>query len=239
MAMGRLLVPGLPFTAILFGWILNDLFYGSNARKFALVALAVLFLLTGLLPAANIHVIPETVRNRFGLRGNRLPHKLEYSQWLFQKGKAEDWEIIGRTLKGCTNPSDTLVRGAIGAIGYYSGLYIYDRFGLVNREVASRNIHPHLASPGHDKWVELTYFMDKDPTIGYVALMRVSELHQYFAATSGKEYSDKYVADFVRAVGTEEYSEPMYLFMVRRIPMGVSGEVAWKKAWEALENVGG
>ena len=38
-------------------------------------------------------------------------------------------------LKAHLKPGDSIVTGAIGSTGYYSGLKIYDTFGLVDRRV--------------------------------------------------------------------------------------------------------
>ena len=70
----------------------------------------------------------------------------EYELW--NRG-IENMKEIALTLKRHLEPEDSVVSGSIGALGYYSGLHIYDRFGLVDRRVAMRE--PELLrSPGHD-----------------------------------------------------------------------------------------
>ncbi len=58
-----------------------------------------------------------------------------------------------------------MVRGAMGAVAYYSGLFIFDKAGLVTRSVVLHSTEDHsLRSPGHDKHVSGTFFMDEKPT---------------------------------------------------------------------------
>ena len=58
-----------------------------------------------------------------------------------------------------------MVAGAIGNVGYYSDLTVFDRVGLVDREVASLPIDlAQLHSPGHDRLVDPVFFLDRHPT---------------------------------------------------------------------------
>ena len=43
---------------------------------------------------------------------------------------------VALALRTHLEPEDSIVAGAIGRLGYYSGLKIYDRVGLVDRRVA-------------------------------------------------------------------------------------------------------
>ena len=74
------------------------------------------------------------------------------------------WREIAVTLKRHFEPEDSIVHVGIGALGYYSGLHIYDRYGLVDRRVAMRE--PELVLfPGHDIEVPVEFFLSHEPTI--------------------------------------------------------------------------
>ena len=112
-----------------------------------------------------MHLVPASVRNAF------FSHRFigggfgtEYESWsngvkLILSGKE-----VALTLKQHLEPKDSLVAGAIGALGYYSGLHIYDLFGLVDRRVAMQVVQS-LRYPGHDKKVQRLFFSKDEPTI--------------------------------------------------------------------------
>ena len=69
-------------------------------------------------------------------------------------------------LKAHFTPSDGIVLGKIGIIGYYSGLHVYDRNGLVDRRVAMRpRKGDQLRMPGHDSKVHTDFFLADEPTV--------------------------------------------------------------------------
>jgi hypothetical protein len=237
MAMGRFLIPGLPFTTLLIGWLLHDFYTGSTLRKYIVMAVALIVLIAGVLPVVNIHPVPKTIRQKFHFRHNLKCYHSEYEQWAFQKQRAKEWEIIGRTIKTRMNPSDTIVCGFIGAVGYYSELYIYDQNGLTCREVALRKPSGGLNSPGHDKRVKPEFFLEKNPTIIFFRLIPGAELEKCIREACEDETSSQYVADFVLVNGLESDEGPFYLFMVRRIREGIPSQYAWEKAYDALASL--
>ena len=58
----------------------------------------------------------------------------------------------------------SLVAPAIGAVGYYSELFIYDQNGLVWPELVHIAPSDQVRSPGHDKWVPPGFFLKYRPT---------------------------------------------------------------------------
>ena len=52
----------------------------------------------------------------------------------------------------------------MGAIGYYSGLTVYETYGLVTPEVIDAAPPRERSSPGHDVRVEIEFFLDRKPT---------------------------------------------------------------------------
>lgn len=155
MAMGRFFVNTIPFQALAVAVV---------ARRNLIIA--AIFTIIGFLPAYNLHVIPKSLRSKFHFRLNTESFRSEKSQWAYMNYNSERWRNLGEALKNVTKPGDSIVAGAIGNLGYYSELFIYDRFGLVTKEVAQRNVRNLEAkSPGHDKAVSAKYFLKYKPTI--------------------------------------------------------------------------
>jgi hypothetical protein len=92
----------------------------------------------------------------------------ESVSWGITRGK-----LLRRYAEGlepAPGESVSVVESAIGAVGYYSHLRIYDRVGLVTPEVAHESdLAPYSWAPGHDKWRPPTYFLDRRPTILWAA----------------------------------------------------------------------
>jgi len=166
MAYGRFLVPALPFVALLLCAGLSGL--EEQGSPVATVACG-LVCCALVLPAAfkDKDVFPVRWRTAFGFR-HSTPQALErseYDQWDRMARQASEWADMGRVLKQIADPDDSVVSGAVGCLGYYSGLRVYDRNGLVSREVAERSPLPQATSPGHDKTVPPEFFSRYKPTI--------------------------------------------------------------------------
>lgn len=164
MAMGRLFVVGLPFAALLLGLLLDSAFRRWPALPVrGLVALAALgSIVVGLLPAWNVHLVPRKERSPYRFRLQSHLFRSEYKQWVYMKETADEWSELGRAARRFAQPGDSLVSGAIGAVGFYSGLDVYDTAGLVTR--APETARVDLASPGHDLVIPVTAFLDREPT---------------------------------------------------------------------------
>ncbi|MEM1453004.1 MAG: hypothetical protein AAGI22_28135 [Planctomycetota bacterium] len=166
MCFARFLLPAIPFAALGFGAALHLVEARSRA---AAVGLAAATALLTVLAAFDVHVVPESARQAFHFRHNQTlsgvaPSTSEVEQWRNMRGRAEVWAETGRALARHAPPEASVVFGAVGAIGYFSNLFVYDRNGLVTREVALREPHATLRSPGHDKVVPPEYFLRYDPT---------------------------------------------------------------------------
>ena len=165
MAMGRFLIPGLAFGALLMGWLVARLWERLTSR---LVVLAVVIttITVGLLPAWNVHLVPESVRRVFHFRYfGCCGYLTEYDMWKSENDQAqEEDKEAALALEKRFKPGDSIVSGRIGALGYYSNLHVYDRFGLVDRRVAMLP-STLVRSPGHDKKASLRFFYSDEPTI--------------------------------------------------------------------------
>ena len=181
MAMGRFLIPGFAFGALLTGWLMTRLWeHLSSMVETATVARLVKHLVfvvlvgstiaVGLLPAWNVHLVPDSVRHAFHFRYDWEYKATEFELWRefrFRSVNQVDKEVA-LALRTHLEPEDSIVEGAIGRLGYYSGLEIYDRVGLVDRRVALLPRNPSkLRSPGHDSQVERAspIFLEDVPTV--------------------------------------------------------------------------
>lgn len=182
MAMGRFMVPATPFFAILFAAAYTRLADRTKMPPFARLTLVAVCLAAQALPAFNLDLMPASVRETFKFRW-RIPHetKSEYEQWCYMDDNQEKWAAAGKALKNYAAESDSIVLLNIGAIGYYSGLFVYDECGLVDPNVAERPPTPGAAalSAGHDKMVHPSFFLRHDPTYYQVRVIEDNEIPRY------------------------------------------------------------
>jgi arabinofuranosyltransferase len=249
MVMGRFLIPGLAFNTVLLAWMLNDLWSRSWARRavtiVATVAIIAVSLLPGLPPRWNLHVVPRAARERFRFRFNAEDFKSELEQWQAQNANAAEWTRRGKALKSYVQqrqfpePHPSYVAGAIGANGYYSDLYIFDKHGLVTPEVARRSVEPgaELRSPGHDKGVPTEYFLKDRPTILLATVVQTADPRAVLSTCMQQAQALRlkqaqlpalrdYVVDFAR-VPCEDSAEQQYIVTWTRIAAGVELPEAW------------
>ena len=170
MTMGRMLLPSWPFAALLMVWAARDVIQRApeRARTPVLAGVTAVALLVQILPAFDKQIIPSDSLRSFYFRHNRTAefHQTEHAQWEQQRDAALYWGVIGRALNRWIEPDARVVRGAIGAIGYYSELFYYDIHGLVTHEVAAEGYSDQsMRSPGHDRVVSFEYFLDRSPDI--------------------------------------------------------------------------
>lgn len=176
MCMSRFFVPALPFFAFLLGWLLDRIPGRPLIRNGAVVVAGLFCALAGFLPAVQRHVVPESLRAKFYFRWNNSEVDSEFDQWRSQDDNSQIWTIIGKVLKLHSQPGDAVVRNAIGAIGYYSDLFVYDSLGLVTPEVSHRPVSGEMRSPGHDKKVDSTFFLNQRPTFMLATIASAAQI---------------------------------------------------------------
>ncbi len=161
MAMGRFVVPMMPFVALLFAASWGALVGGRRAILGGGLAAVVVGL--SLLPCFDLHLVPRPVLERFHFRLSNPQHQTEYETWRQMKQKTVKWTAEGKLLAATTRPGESIILGPIGAIGYYSNLQIHDTYGLTSRAVALKDRPPRRSSPGHDREVPAEFFFQFKP----------------------------------------------------------------------------
>jgi arabinofuranosyltransferase len=176
MCFGRFLLPALPFAVLVFAKFLQAL--AEDGRRALALAAAGLVAALNVAPAFGVHAVPQSVRETCFFRFNAtdpttgaIYWRDELEQWRDMQARAADWAVVGRALARNTEPGDSLVFGPMGAIGYYSELFLYDIFGLVTREVTREVPASARRSPGHDKNVAPEYFLPERPTYMWLEVL--------------------------------------------------------------------
>ncbi|MBJ01240.1 MAG: hypothetical protein CMK00_00055 [Planctomycetes bacterium] len=166
MCYGRFLVPALPFLALLWA---RRLAAGHHALAKGLArgltwGLTAGLLLLSLATAFDVLRAPRSWAEAVHFRWNYPQPRTELEQWRRMDAQAREWRDLGLSLARHTEPGDSLTYGAMGAVGYYSRLFLFDHNGLVTREVARRAPLGGRRSPGHDKTVPKEFFLKDAPT---------------------------------------------------------------------------
>jgi len=163
MPMGRFLFPAIFFTPLLFAAVIAHWTPAGRGIGPAAAVLSVVCVSVNVLGCLDINVVPESVRQRFHFRQDRK-WESEVSMRGSMKERAQEWSLQGKALARVVKPGETMMLGAIGAQGYYSGLDMYDNYGLVTPEVIDAVEPIERSSPGHDRRVGTKYFIKKRPT---------------------------------------------------------------------------
>jgi len=162
MPMFRFHAPAAVFGALALGLALERTGRAAAPLGVGLAALAAL-------PAWDLSLAPERLRRSLDFREFRTGYQTEWQRWEQGRANLASFIAIGKgldhvtTQAGSVEPAASITLGAIGAIGYHSGLVVYDRNGLVEREVAMREATA-VRSAGHDKRVPRSFFLDRAPT---------------------------------------------------------------------------
>lgn len=199
MPMGRLLLPGLAFAVLLATW-------AASLRPGPGIAVLVVIAGIGILPAFDVNPVPREIREVFHYRDNQRKMRSEYVQWASLREHTTRWIRLGTAMRQVAKPGDRWVTGGIGALGYFSDVFLYDVGGLVCREVAMRpwnDREEKSRSPGHEKTVPNTFFLDREPEFLRAELVEGDD----WAAAIPKEVDRWKVGPEVRARYVPDFRE--------------------------------
>ena len=168
----RFLAPATPFVALLVARGLALV----PGRACALVGAALLAIQT--LPLFDAGLAPRVWLEALSYRGFRGPWQSEWQRLETARANGAQFEQLGRALAAVTTPEDSLVFGALGAVGWHApALFLHDRNGLVDREVAALGgaLGTGLDAAGHDRRVPRAWFLTRTepraPTLFHAALV--------------------------------------------------------------------
>jgi hypothetical protein len=156
MALGRFVVPALPFVALSLGARCTG--RGAMAAAAAVIAVS--------LPGAfDRGPAPRAWLEALHFRWNSDDIYSEVGFWRKMNEDTAQQVLLGRALKEHAKPGDSITVGAVGAAPYFSDLFVYDRNGLVTREVTESGEPLARRSPGHLRNVSPLFFLPHRPTI--------------------------------------------------------------------------
>lgn len=234
----RLLMPGAPFLAATLGVGLHVGTEGPARRWTPVIGLALATL--SLLPVFDVHVIARPVREGLQVREKLEAFRSENEQWAAMVEHTDNWAEKGRALNRVTEPGESFVAGAIGNVGYYApDLVIFDRNGLVTREVAQQPWDGTLRSPGHDKTVDTTWFLPWKPDIwsaivfeGPALKPKAETALAILDAEEAREHGYAPVVEVLREKTRRH--PPKVIVLVRRMPDAEAVDAAWAAYPEAI-----
>lgn len=170
MPMGRFLIPTLPFVAILLALQLDWLVARSRLGMGAACLATLAAIATVVPPVFDAHLVPLSIRETLHFRWNTDEFRSEYEQRERQLDVVARKTLAGRALHHVAEPGDSIVASVIGALGYYSRVFVYDQNGLVTHVSFENNSVRELQSPGHDRHLPRLYFAAQSPTIWMVSV---------------------------------------------------------------------
>lgn len=168
----RLMLPAIPFLALLVGAGVAAASARFPARGSAIVGAAAVAAALGVLPAFDVHLLPRAIRARHD--GSRLQDPIaaeravrtEQQHWLKMRERSKDGVILGRALRRELPREASIVLSAIGAVGYHSRLKVIDRNGLVERwDPSVRRVVRRGALPGHEHTLSIAQVLSREPTV--------------------------------------------------------------------------
>lgn len=183
MAFGRFFVPAMPFVGLLVAALLRR---GTPVAWIGTAACVAL----SLLPMFDLLLVPSSVFDALHFRWNNRVEKrqTELQRWRDMDRNAREWISIGRGMKLVCEPDESIVRGALGAIAYYSDLIVYDTYGLTNKHWQKIDPPVQRKSAGHDLQMNLVEdFEEFEPTYLGCLLLGDPEASPYspFASPNG------------------------------------------------------
>lgn len=234
----RVMVPGVAFMALSFALALKAF---EKRSPTAVPLTAVLIAGMGMLPALNLYMTPPRLRERLDIREKLPIFRTENEQWQAMVDHTEAWADKGKALASYADPGETYVAAAIGNVGYYSELFIYDRNGLVTREVAMIPWNGELRSPGHDKTVEPDFFLPLKPDILDSKLVygpRVKEkVRLAMREMEASRYKDMYYPDVTFLEPNPAYRAQRVLVALRRGDTPLDCAQRWAAYREHMKDV--
>ncbi|NTU46368.1 hypothetical protein HGA88_01970 [Candidatus Roizmanbacteria bacterium] len=108
----------------------------------------------------------------------------QYQYYFYQSTyEIPRWTAVGKWLQFHAKPTDSLAAVPIGAVGYYSDLYVWDMMGLTNAHIAKKNMSLGNGWAGHEKH-DGPYILKQKPT--YLLLGNIQVLDEQLATDDAR-----------------------------------------------------
>jgi arabinofuranosyltransferase len=263
MAFFRMMVPGVAFMAVSFGFFYDALLRRFDGQLPLIASAGSAIALLGVLPGYDIILVPTRIINAVQTRliaseslekdlaeqgieiADRSQHlfgfgesftirrgRNELKRWERMENNPVRWKADAAALMQVVRPTDRLVSGAIGALGYFTNLYIFDQHGLIDGDVTKRRDRSQLRWPGHDKFVKKGFFLNKNPEIleyqvlsGKDAALKVAVAGYEFDRPAPREW---YFPE-VSQVQVEGLDDPVYVVLQRRSESTHEAYLGWQR----------
>ncbi len=245
MAFFRFMAPATPILAVLLGLLFERL-----SRPLA-VGCAAACLGSAVLPLFGGSIVPSGIREALYFREFPGGYRTEWQQYQRSVHNLETVFVpLGRALGQIAGEGDSLTFGAIGAVGWHSDMRLYDRNGLIDREVARSAGSSESMTAGHDKRVPRAWFLEHEPTMFHAVLVpgevgpQGSESYQrawqaalgqtidrVFRQTGGKEDAlrSACLPEAHRLRGEEGLPEGSLLMVLRATENEAAAQAFWKR----------
>ena len=207
MALGRFVVPVLPFVGLSLGARC------TGPRSLAAAAAVIAVSLPGAFDRAPV---PRAWLEALHFRWNSAEVYSEVGFWRKMNEDTAQQVLLGRALREHANPGDSITVGAVGAAPYFADLFVYDRNGLVTREVTESGEPIARRSPGHLRNVSPLFFLHHRPTILRAVVAPDSLGVRAIRMPLPTEAKDEYERVAVPLDPTRGFPEGHSLVMVRR-----------------------
>ena len=219
--MGRMLVPMVPIVGLaVAAWL-------SSMKPVSGLAVGGGLVVLQLLACFDVMIVPESARQGLHFRHSDLHFMSEVARWNNMRDNTDAFVKRGRSFAVVWEPGTVFVTRAIGAVAYLGEVHVLDQYGLIDPNVARRDVlgHPSERSPGHDKEVDVAWFADLQPDLIYARHVSgedgpaaMQRALKRWPVPHGLRSS--YVPDFVEVDLEPELDE--WLFVVRRVRDGES-----------------
>ncbi len=174
MPCGRFLHAALPLLVVPLAVSLDRLAAGARLR-----AVVLLVTLAGL-PMAEVQLVPRPLLYQLQrVVGTKAPG-FRTDRWQIDKEVERSAARVGwaRAIASVVPAGRQMVARGVGALGYETGLYVLDAYGIVSPEVALERAPGKLVAPGHDRLVQRGFFMGRAPDVLFAYALNRERKHQ-------------------------------------------------------------
>lgn len=230
----RFLVPVMPVLVLVGAAGLMALEAARGARLTTAVALVVT--LVGLVPATGGTILPAALLSRLetGSQGPEGPDAVIRAGRVASSKRSRELYWEARALEAFVKPGDVVTTGAIGHNAWFSRARILDMCGLVDREIARREVKWDPADrAGHEKCVGPKELVDRKPDVAhYISFYGHPEPKKRL-----KDWGDEMRQMFKPSTWYPDWSAieadveggRMYLVGLRRAKTDAAAEEGWRR----------